>query len=108
MSKRSSDGTERPPLTVQIPSRTIVIAVLVVTAAWLIVRLTDVLMILVFAILLALIDGVEVLGMAGALLAVPVTVIICVITEELRPSRKRDPDRFRPMCIGGIAGAESN
>ena len=83
-------------------------AVLVVTAVWLLFRLTDFLMVLDFAILLTLITGVEVLGMAGALLAVPVTVIICVITEELRPSRKRDPDRFRPMCIGGIAGAEPN
>jgi predicted PurR-regulated permease PerM len=53
MSERSGDGTERRPLTVQIAPRTIVIAVLVVTAVWLLFRLTDFLLVLVFAILLA-------------------------------------------------------
>jgi predicted PurR-regulated permease PerM len=39
------------------------------------------------AILIALLAGVELLGILGALLAVPLTVILWAITEEYMPKR---------------------
>ena len=53
MGDRSNGVPERPPLTVEIAPRTIVIAALVVATVWLLFRLTDFLMVLVFAILIA-------------------------------------------------------
>jgi predicted PurR-regulated permease PerM len=59
------------------------------------------------AILLALLAGVELLGIAGALIAVPITVILWVIVEEVWPARAAaTPDPGLPP--GTATGAEPN
>jgi predicted PurR-regulated permease PerM len=52
------------------------------------------------AILLALLAGVELLGILGALLAVPLTVIVWAIAEEFTPPRGSEPPSVMPQAPG--------
>lgn len=51
------------------------------------------------AILLALLAGIELLGIVGAFLAVPATVIIWAVVEELWPSPLERPQRSAPRWL---------
>ena len=59
------------------------------------------------AILLALLAGVELLGIAGALIAVPITVILWVIVEQAWPARPdpgTDPSLIAPPASKSSSG----